>query len=126
MTYYQIKDIEKPLYNFMLSQCQGVKWIEQSFFDAWDSFKSEGWKYDGATFVREMNNQFWEVAAFIHDWMNNIGYVGPKVDLYFMRIMIALNYDEKIISERNRWMIFTFINYAWHALRFKSPKNELP
>ncbi|MFT7283337.1 hypothetical protein [Nonlabens sp.] len=126
MRYYQIKEVEEAVYFLMLKQCNGLKWIEEAFFSAWDSFKSKGWKYDGATFVREMNNIFWEVAAFIHDWLNHSGFVGPQVDSYFMKIMIALKYDERIISERNRWMIFTFINYAWHWLRFKNPKNELP
>jgi hypothetical protein len=126
MRYYQIKEVEEAVYFLMLKQCNGLKWIEEAFFSAWDSFKSIGWKYDGATFVREMNNIFWEVAAFIHDWLNHSGFVGPQVDSYFMKIMIALKYDERIISERNRWMIFTFINYAWHWLRFRNPKNELP
>jgi hypothetical protein len=126
MRYYQIKDIEQPLYTFMLEQCKGVKWIEQAFFKAWDSFKSEGWKYDGATFVKEQSNSFWEVAAFIHDYLNNIGYVGSKVDLYFMKIMIVLKYDEDIISERSRWMTFTFINYFWHWVRGRNPKNQIP
>jgi hypothetical protein len=126
MRYYQIKEVEEAVYFLMLKQCNGLKWIEEAFFSAWDSFKSIGWKYDGATFVREMNNIFWEVAAFIHDWLNHTGFVGTQVDSYFMKIMIALKYDEKIISERNRWMIFTFINYAWHWLRFKNPKNEIP
>jgi hypothetical protein len=126
MRYYQIKEVEEAVYFLMLKQCNGLKWIEEAFFSAWKSFKSIGWKYDGATFVREMNNIFWEVAAFIHDWLNHSGFVGPQVDSYFMKIMIALKYDERIISERNRWMIFTFINYAWHWLRFRNPKNELP
>ena len=126
MTYYQIKDIEKPLYTFMLEQCKGVKWIEESFFSAWDSFKSDGWKYDGATFVKEKNNSYWEVAAFIHDYLNNIGYVGKEVDLYFIKIMIVLNYGERIIFERCKWMQYTFINYFWHWVRGRKPKNQIP
>ena len=126
MRYYQIKDIEQPLYTFMLEQCKGVKWIEEAFFNAWDSFKSEGWKYDGATFVQEKNNSYWEVAAFIHDYLNNIGYVGKEVDLYFIKIMIVLNYGERIIFERCKWMQYTFINYFWHWVRGRKPKNKIP
>jgi hypothetical protein len=126
MNYYKVKDIEKPLFDLMLDQCKGIKWIEQAFFNAWDSYTKDEWNYDGATFVQEQDNNYWEVAAFIHDYLNNIGYVGKKVDLYFIKIMIDLNYSENIIFERCKWMQFTFINYAWHYLRGKNPQNKLP
>ena len=126
MTYYQIKEVEEAICFLMLKQCNGVKWIEEAFFSAWDSFKFEGWKYDGATFVQEQNNSYWEVAAFIHDYLNNIGYVGREVDLYFIDIMKTLNYGSNIIFERCKWMQYTFINYFWHWVRGKKPQNKLP
>ena len=126
MRYEQIKDIDNALFNLLINQCKGFKWIEEVFYLAWDSYKSDGWKYDGATFVQEQNNSYWEVAAFIHDYLNHIGYVGKKVDLYFIKIMIVLNYGENIIFERCKWMQYTFINFFWHWVRGKKPKNKLP
>lgn len=126
MTYYKIQNIQQSLYDDLISQCNGIKWIENAFNLAWESFKKDGWKYDGATFVREKNNNYWEVAAFIHDWLNLTGYVGKVPDLYFIKIMIALNYGENIIFERCKWMQYTWLNYFWHCVRFKNPKNELP
>ena len=126
MKYYNIASIEQAFYNELLSQCNGIVWIENAFKMAFESFKEDGWKYDGATFVREKDNNYLEVAAFIHDWLNHAGYVGKKVDLYFIKTMIALNYGENIIFERNKWMQYTWLNYFWHWLRLKQPKNTLP
>ena len=47
-------------------------------------------------------------------------------DLYFIKIMIALNYGENIIFERCKWLQWTWINYFWHWLRGKKPKNKIP
>ena len=126
MNYYNIASIEQAFYNEMISQCNGIKWIENAFKMAFESFKKHGWEYDGATFVREKDNKYIEVAAFIHDWLNQYGYVGKKVDLYFIKIMIALNYGENIIFERCKWMQYTWLNYFWHWLRMKQPNNDLP
>lgn len=126
MRFEQIKDIEKPLFELLISQCKGFSFIETALYYAWNSYKSDGWKYDGATFVKEKNNSYWEVAAFIHDYLNNVGYVGKKPDLYFIKIMITLNYGENIIFERCKWMQYTFLNYFWHWVRNKKPKNEIP
>lgn len=126
MKYTEISSVSQHVYDNLLKQCNGVEWIENALHNAWESFQFEGWNYDGATFVRENNGNFLEVAAFIHDWLNNIGFVGKKVDLYFIKIMIALQYDENIIFERCKWMQYTFINYFYHLIRFKKPKNELP
>jgi hypothetical protein len=126
MRYYNIEGVEEAVYFLMLKQCNGVKWVQEAFFNAWDSFKSDDWKYDGATFVKENNDEFWEVASFIHDWMNCIGFVGKKVDLYFIKIMIALNYNENIIFERCKWMQYTFLNFFRHWVMGNNPKNEVP
>lgn len=126
MVYYNVQQIEEAIYNDCLKQCNSIVWIENTFKLAWQSFKKDGWKYDGATFVREHNNNFWEVAAFIHDWLNGVGYVGTKPDLYFIKIMKYLDYSENFIFERSKWMQWTNINYLWHWLRMKSPKNDLP
>ena len=83
-------------------------------------------KYDGATFVKEHKNKFWEVASFIHDWLNVIGYVGKKVDLYFIKIMISLNYSENIIFERCKWMQFTWINKLRHKLKRTYISDSIP
>lgn len=98
----------------LISQCNGVQWIEFALEHAWKDYKLLGFKYDGATFVREHNDNYWEVAAFIHDWMNHIGYVGKNVDLYFIQVMITLKYPTRIIFERCKWMQWTFLNVFYH------------
>lgn len=107
-------DNPEQVYQLMVSECAHIHWIKKALDKAWLSFKTENWKYDGATFVREHKDEFWEVAAFIHDWLNVTGYVGKEVDLYFIRIMIALNYSENIIFERAKWMQWTWINVLNH------------
>jgi hypothetical protein len=126
MKHTEIKSISHHVYEDLFNQCNGIAWIEKALFKAWESFELKGWNYDGATFVREHKNNYIEVAAFIHDWLNQIGFVGKKVDLYFIKIMIVLNYGESIIFERCKWMQYTGINYFWHWCRFKKPANDLP
>lgn len=117
----------KAIFNMMHSQCKGIDWIEAAFICAWSSFEYELWDYDGATFVREHEGNFWEVAAFIHDWMNVTGYVGKKVDLYFIKIMITLNYGENIIFERCKWMQWTWLNILNHKwIKRDFIANDIP
>ena len=68
MNYYKIKEIGKPLFDLMLGKCKGIKWIEQAFFNAWDSYVKDGWNYDGATFVQEQDDIYWEVGALKVDF----------------------------------------------------------
>lgn len=127
VTYKQLNVVEvQNIYHDLLQQCLGISWIEKAFMYAWDSFKTESWKYDGATFVREHNGNFWEVAAFIHDAMNHEGYVGKGVDLFFIRVMIELNYGERIIFERCKWMQWTWINVWRHKLKGNFKGNLIP
>jgi hypothetical protein len=121
-----IAAFEYEIYNKLLTQTKNIGWISKALDWAWESFKKDGWAYDGATFVREKNHQFWEVAAFIHDMLNEAGYVGRAVDLFFVEIMIALNYPAKEVRRRIVLMQFTFINVLWHKLRGTFKKNGLP
>ena len=115
------------IYQDMQNQCLGIAWVEKAFKEAWESFVADGWTYDGATFVREYKNDFWEVAAFIHDWLNSIGYVGKKVDLYFIDLMIALGYPSNLIFERAKWMQWTWINVLNHKfIKRDFIANDLP
>lgn len=113
-------------YNLMKLECSKVGWINRAFQLAWRDYKDNKFKYDGATFVRERSDEFWEVASFIHDWLNIIGYVGKKVDLYFIKIMIELNYGENIIFERCKWMQYTFFNVFWHKVKRNFKGNKIP
>ena len=89
-------------------------------------FESEKFSYDGATFVKERTNEtVFEVAAFIHDWRNSMGYVSYKIDREFIDIMICLNYDWILIFERYLLTRFTFLNIIRHALK-GTIKKELP
>ena len=114
------------IYWDMYKQCNGIEWIENALKFAWTSFEQGLFKYDGATFVKEHKNKFWEVAAFIHDWLNILGYVGKKVDLYFIKIMIHLNYSENIVKERIKWMQLTWINKLRHKIKRTFTADKLP
>jgi len=120
------QDERNAIYNDMLQQCNGIEWIESVFQYAWLAFGQGLFKYDGATFVKEHKNKFWEVASFIHDWLNVSGYVGKKVDLYFVKIMISLNYSENIIFERCKWMQFTWLNKLRHKLKRTYISDSIP
>ena len=116
----------EDIYNELKKQCNSVKWIEFSLSLAWNDYKRGRFDYDGATFVQEYNGNFWEVASFIHDWLNVIGYVGKQVDLYFIKIMIKLQYPENIIFERCKWMQYTFLNKLIHRIKRNFKGDKLP
>lgn len=122
LTYQESAEVYKDL----LSQCHGIKWIENALIQAWTSFDLDGWNYDGATFVAEVNDNYWEAAAFIHDWLNCTGYVGKQPDLYFIKIMVALGYGENKIFERAKWMQWTFINKWSHVIKGTFIADDLP
>ncbi len=107
------KEAER-IYNDLLAQCKNIDWIEHAFLKAWDDFVNAEFSYDGATFVREHEDNFWEVAAFIHDWLNSMGYVGKGIDLYFLEIMRQLDYSTRLIFERSKWMQWTWLNVFNH------------
>lgn len=101
--------------------------IRQLFALAWQDFKDNKFKYDGATFVKERSlTTAFEVASFIHDWRNSMGYVSKAVDEEFVSIMIALNYTYKLIFERYLLLkIATPINIVRHKLlrNYKKSSN---
>jgi hypothetical protein len=125
-TYNDIKPWEKEIHQKLFNQCGHSDYLMHVFMEAWQSFKEDGWSYDGATFVREYKNEFWELAAFIHDWLNANGYVGQKVDDFFISIMIELEYPVSIIRERTQWMLFTFLNVFWHKINFNFKSSDIP
>ena len=124
------KDLEEKdkevIYVSLRSQVKKSKWIAIAFELSWKDYKNNKFKYDGATFVRENNNEFWEVASFIHDWLNIIGYVGKGVDLYFIKIMLELRYPENIIFERCKWMQWTFLNVFKHKINGNFVSSDIP
>jgi hypothetical protein len=79
-------------------------------------FEAGKFSYDGATFVRERSASLFEVAAFIHDWRNAMGYVSYAIDKEMFKIMIALDYDLALINWRLFYTRFTFINIIRHKL----------
>lgn len=120
------QDEANAIYWDLHKQCNGIEWIEDALTSAWLDFGKGLFKYDGATFVKEHKDKFWEVASFIHDWLNIIGYVGKKVDLYFIKIMIQLDYSENIIFERCKWMQYTWLNKLRHKLKRTFIADSLP
>jgi hypothetical protein len=79
-------------------------------------FEAGKFSYDGATFVRERSTSLFEVAAFIHDWRNAMGYVSYKVDKELIEIMIVLAYDPILIFWRFFLTRFTFLNVLRHKI----------
>ena len=116
-------------HNFMIQELKllpKIHPIKELFADAWVDFIMHKFSYDGATFVKERNPiTIFEIGAFIHDWRNSKGFVGKEIDNEFFSVMVALNYNHKLIIERYFLTRFTFINVARH--KFKGTyKNELP
>ena len=100
--------------------------IRELFADAWIDFMLHKFSYDGATFVKERNPiTIFEIGAFIHDWRNLNGYVGKEIDNEFIKIMVTLNYDFKMILQRWVLMRFTFLNVWRHKIK-GTYRNELP
>ena len=116
-------------HNFMIQELKvlpKVHPIKELFADAWVDFIMHKFSYDGATFVKERNPiTIFEVGAFIHDWRNSKGYVGKEIDIEFITIMIALNYNYKLIIQRYFLTRFTFINVLRHKIK-GTYRNELP
>ena len=79
-------------------------------------YETGKFSYDGATFVRERSISIFEVAAFIHDWRNSMGYVSKEIDKEMFDIMILLNYPIELIKERLFFTKFTFLNVWRHKL----------
>lgn len=102
--------------------------IRTLHLEAWQSFERGEWSYDGATFVREkFSHTIFELAAFIHDWRNSMGYVGKEIDQELIDIMICLNYPFKLMLIRWFWMRLTFINIILHKIKntYNSQKPTL-
>jgi hypothetical protein len=116
-------------HNYMIQELKvlpKVHPIKELFADAWIDFMLGRFSYDGATFVKERNPlTLFEIGAFIHDWRNLNGYVGEEIDNEFVCIMIALNYNPKLIIQRWLFMRLTFLNVLRHKF-LGTYKNQLP
>lgn len=104
---------------FMLQEVYGLKHthpIVVLLHKAIADFEAGKFSYDGATFVKERSKSLFEVAAFIHDWRNAMGYVSYQVDREMLDIMITLDYNLNLIKWR--WFLtrFTFLNIIRHKL----------
>lgn len=105
-------------FNSMLSEVSNQPlWLRTLLFKCWKDFQDLRFSYDGATFVKERyDNTLFEVASFIHDWFNSMGYVGKNVDKLFIDIMEQLRYPKGIIRTRKILMWFTPINIIRHII----------
>ena len=104
---------------FMFSEIRFIRWRSEIRLLLWKAiadFEAGKFSYDGATFVKERSESLFEVAAFIHDWRNAMGYVSYQVDREMLDIMITLNYDLNLIKWR--WFLtrFTFLNIIRHRV----------
>ena len=91
--------------------------LRSLLFKAIADYESVKFSYDGATFVRERSKSLFEVAAFIHDWRNSMGYVSYAIDNEMFDIMITLQYRSELIFSRYILTRLTFINVIRHKLR---------
>ena len=93
--------------------------LQEALFD----YKVGLWRYDGPTFSKAPKG-FWEVAAFIHDWRNSIGYVGYYIDNEMFDIMIYLNYP--LFSIRQRYILtrFTLLNMFRYWIKGELKKTK--
>jgi len=85
-----------------------------------ENYKENKFSYDGATFVKERyEHTRFEAAAFPHDMLNGLGYVGYNVDLLFMITMFTLGYPKGMVFRRVFLMfVGTSIN-VWRHKKFK-------
>lgn len=117
-------------YNSMVRELDLLKenhLLFEVFNEAWSKFCNNKWSFDGATFVNEKtNNTLFEVAAFLHDYRNSMGYVGYYIDNEMFTVMILLNYKFNDILKRYFFTRITFINILRHKYLLKDYKNEKP
>lgn len=104
---------------FMHVELHPYRWnspIRKLLSQAICHFEAGKFSYDGATFVKERSSTIFEVAAFLHDWRNSMGYVSYHVDREMLDIMITLNYNLNLIKWR--WFLtrFTFLNIIRHRV----------
>lgn len=117
---YELKQEEwKHGKDFMLQEVAFITWnhpLLNLLFKAIADFEAGKFSYDGATFVKERSESLFEVAAFLHDWRNAMGYVSYQVDREMLDIMITLNYNLNLIKWR--WFLtrFTFLNIIRHRV----------
>ena len=108
-------------YNSMLQELEVLPEfhpIRQLFSETWIDFVMGKFSYDGATFVKErFSHTIFEVGAFTHDRRNLFGYVGKEIDNEFIKIMVTLNYDFKMILLRWVLMRLTFLNVLRHKFK---------
>lgn len=117
-------------YHYMLIELADANapvWLCELFKLAWEDFESNKFSYDGATFVKERSEKtLFEVASFIHDWLNALGYVSYAVDDLFLEIMRILNYPKRKLIVRWWLTRLTFLNKLRHKYYLKDYKGNFP
>lgn len=119
------EELDKGLLSMSEEIYECPVWIRNLFWMAWDDFAVNKWSYDGATFSKErFEDTLFEVAAFIHDWMNSNGIVSYSVDAIMLKIMKDLKYTRK--ERFLRWFKtrFTFLNILRHKYFLKTYKGK--
>lgn len=109
-----------------LTDANAPDWLWKLWLMVWNDFKKEGFSYDGATFSAERSKEtLFEVGAFLHDWLNDLGIVSYTADAFMFRVMILLNYRWNLIVGRWIKTRLTFINIIRH--RYKGTyKGKFP
>lgn len=94
---------------------------------AWNDYAAGKFAYDGPTFSkRKFYATEFELAAFIHDWRNSLGFVSYAIDNEMFSIMITCNYRLELILQRYLLTRFTFLNIIRHKIKgtFKAEKPQ--
>ena len=128
-TYNQFtqEELDRGYLSMKLELQNAPKWLVAFFDKAWSDFKQNKWSYDGATFVPERyKTTLFEVAAFLHDYLNIMGIVSYQADAFMFRVMKLLNYDFKYFVWR--WVLtrLTFLNIIRHKYYLKDWKGKFP
>lgn len=103
-------------YHFMKSELNDAPlWLCRLFDFAWQDFKNGNFSYDGATFsVERSKDTLFEIAAFLHDWLNSFGIVSYIADAFMLYVMKLLKYRWNLRLGRYLKTRLTFLNVLRH------------
>lgn len=123
---YTDKELAIGLASLRTEIYNAPSWVINVFEKAWNSFIQNEFSYDGATFVRERYSfTIFEVAAFVHDWLNSKGYVGKNTDKLMFMIMEELDYPNDTFIWRKLYTMLTFLNVIRHKYFLKDYISDI-
>lgn len=117
---YMLEEIEQAPEEYQ-EKLMGV------FFYYWKSFMNGKFTVDGATFIDEEKDSFFNIWWFIHDGRNSEGYVGNTIDNEMLDIMTLTNTPAKHFKQAVPLLKLTWLNVIRHFIKGtykrKNPTN---